>query len=266
MQFDIPHLAAEFRHAIPLLIPGALHVLEALVILAIGIWIAGKSDRITNRMLEKAGHFDEMLRGFFGNIVRYFILTITGLTVLGQFGVQTASLVTVIGAASLAIGLALQGTLSNLAAGVMLLIFRPFRLGHNVTVGGNTGTVHTLTLFWTEIVTDTNAQILVPNSSVWGQALRNTSIYPQSAKRISVRFPLPGNTDLATTRTRALGVISGLERVSPEPPPEIMFDRSTTDYTLLLYVKFTPKGDDDEASSAVIEAVETELRPVPVID
>jgi len=265
MQFDLPHIAAEIRHAIPLLIPGALHVLEALLILAIGIWIAGKADQITNRMLAKAGHFDEMLRGFFGNIVRYFVLTITGLTVLGQFGVQTASLVTVIGAASLAIGLALQGTLSNLAAGVMLLIFRPFRLGHNITVGGNTGKVQTLTLFWTEIVTDTNAQILVPNSSVWGQALRNTSIYPQSAKRISARFPLPGNTDLPATRARALAAISGLDRIAAEPAPEIMFDRSTTDYGLLLYVKFTPNGDEDEARSAAIEAVEGELRPVPVV-
>jgi small-conductance mechanosensitive channel len=119
----------------------------------------------------------EMLRGFFASIARYFVLTVTVLAVLSQFGIQTTSLVAVIGAASLAIGLALQGTLSNLAAGVMLLIFRPFRIGHSVTVGGNTGTVRSLSLFWTEVVTDANTQVIIPNASVWGQPIRNMITY-----------------------------------------------------------------------------------------
>ena len=97
---------------------------------------------------------------------------------LSQFGIQTTSLVAVIGAASLAVGLALEGTLSNLAAGMMLLIFRPFRVGHKVQVDGSLGTVKELSLFWTELVTDDKVQIIVPNGGVWGQPLRNFSIYP----------------------------------------------------------------------------------------
>ena len=103
------------------------------------------------------------------------MLTVTVLAVLSQFGIQTTSLVAVIGAASLAIGLALQGTLSNLAAGVMLLIFRPFRIGNSVTIGGNSGTVKALSLLWTEVVTDANVQVIIPNGIVWGQPIKNMS-------------------------------------------------------------------------------------------
>ncbi len=111
---------------LPFMVTNALHVLGALAILAGGFWLSGRADMLVNRLLRKSKHVDEMLRDFFASIARYFILTMTMLAVLSQFGIQTTSLVAVIGAASLAIGLALQGTLSNLAAGVMLLIFRPF--------------------------------------------------------------------------------------------------------------------------------------------
>jgi small conductance mechanosensitive channel len=257
-------LATDAAHAAPLLLPGILHLFEAVLILIIGIWISGRVEYWTKHLLARTHRFDEMLQVFFGNLARYAVLTLVGLTVLAQFGVQTTSLVAVIGAASLAIGLALQGTLSNLAAGVMLLIFRPFRLGHHVIVGANDGKVRELTLFWTEIVTDANVQILIPNSSVWGQALKNLSTYPQPAARLAARFPLPAGEDLPALKTRLLPIVTGLDRVAKEPVPDIMFDRATADNTLLLYVKFTSLGDDDEARSAVIEAVEAALHPVQV--
>ena len=128
---NAPVVVTDFRHFLPLLIPGALHVLGAIAILVAGYWISCRAEYYVGRMLARTHRMDEMLQGFFASIARYFLLTVTGLTVLSEFGVQTTSLVAVIGAASLAIGLALQGTLSNLAAGVMLLIFRPFRLGHS---------------------------------------------------------------------------------------------------------------------------------------
>ena len=140
------------------------------------------------RVLSRTPHFDPTLKSFFGSLARYLILTVTLLAVLSQFGIQTTSLVAVIGAASLAVGLALQGTLSNLAAGIMLLIFRPFRVGHKVQVGGSLGTVKELSLFWTELVTDDKVQIIVPNGGVWGQPLRNFSIYPAPPHAGEVRF------------------------------------------------------------------------------
>ena len=118
----------DLRLLLPLIVTNALHLLAAIGILIAGFWIAGRTR-----------HMDDMLQVFFGNTLRYFILTITVLAVLSQFGIQTTSLVAVLGAAGLAVGLALQGTLSHLAAGVMLLTFRPFRIGHRVLVGVDLG-------------------------------------------------------------------------------------------------------------------------------
>ncbi len=257
-------LASEAEHFVTLVVPGLVHLVEAIVLAVGGIWLSSKAEYYTAKMLERTQRFDAMLQGFFGNIARYFVLTMTVLTVLGQFGVQTTSLVAVVGAASLAIGLALQGTLSNLAAGVMLLSFRPFHYGNHIVVGGNDGTVKEMTLFWTEIVTDANVQILVPNSSVWGQALKNFSTYPQPAGRQMARFPMPVGQDLPSVQSRLMPIVTGLERVAKTPAPEIMFDRAAADNSLLLTVKFTSLGDDDEARSAVVAAVEAVLHPVPV--
>jgi small conductance mechanosensitive channel len=139
------HLATtvtqDFRTLLPLIVANGLSALGAIGILIIGIWLSGKAHSLVVRLLGRAPHMDPMLVGFFGAIIRYLILTITILAVLSQFGIQTTSLVAVLGAAGLAVGLALQGTLSNLAAGVMLLIFRPFRIGDNVLVGGMQGKV-----------------------------------------------------------------------------------------------------------------------------
>src|SRR5580692_12125660 len=194
---NLGHFAADPALIIPFVLTNALHLIGAVVILVIGFWIAGRADYLVGRALRNSKHIDEMLRNFFGSIARYFILTVTVLAVLSQFGIQTTSLVAVIGAASLAIGLALQGTLSNLAAGVMLLIFRPFRIGQSVTVGGNTGTVRALSLFWTEIVTDANVQVIIPNGSVWGQAIRNMSTYTQPVPTAQFHVPVPSGWGLS---------------------------------------------------------------------
>jgi len=105
---------------------------------------------------------DQTLKGFFSSFVRYKVLIVTVLAVLSQFGIETTSVIAVFGAAGLAIGLALQGTLSNVVAGVMLLVFRPFKVGDFVEVGGTAGTVKGITLFISELATPDNVQILVP--------------------------------------------------------------------------------------------------------
>ena len=172
------------------------------------------------RAFSRTPHFDPMLRGFFGSLARYLVLTVTVLAVLSEFGIQTTSLVAVIGAAGLAVGLALQGTLSNLAAGIMLLIFRPFKIGHKVQIGGNIGTVKELTLFWTELETDDKVQVIVPNGGVWGQPLRNYSIYPTPPHTGEVRFRIAEDSDLDTAlgRVRALleARFAGARRSCPE--------------------------------------------------
>jgi small conductance mechanosensitive channel len=143
-----------------------LDIIGALVIFFIG-WIAAKwAYSVVSKALSKSEKIDQMLRGFFASLAKYLVLIFTVLMVLSQFGVQTASLIAVLGAAGLAIGLALQGTLSNVAAGVMILIFRPFKIGDYVEVAGHAGTIKAVTLFITELSTSDNVQIIVPNSQI----------------------------------------------------------------------------------------------------
>jgi small conductance mechanosensitive channel len=252
-------LNARLGHVLPLLLPGAIRLLGALLIFAAGIWVSGRSEYFAAKLLSRVKTFDQMLRDFIANMVRYFVLVVTALTVLSQFGIQTTSLVAVIGAASLAIGLALQGTLSNLAAGVMLLIFRPFRLGHHVQIGGNDGIVKELTLFWTEVVTPDNVQIIVPNSQVWGQALKNLSVYATPPAVIEIRFPIV-DAALANARPRIQEIVMATPGVAKTPVPSVLADRSPTDNSLQLVVKFTPAGDDGAVvKSAIIELVVAKL-------
>ncbi len=243
---------------LPFIVANALHVLAALAILIFGFWISGKASALVRRVLSRTRHFDEMLKGFFGSIARYFVLTITLLAVLSQFGVQTTSLVAVIGAASLAIGLALQGTLSNLAAGVMLLIFRPFRIGQHVQVGGNDGVVKELSLFWTEIVTAENVQVIVPNGSVWGQPLKNLSIYAAPPVTAEVRFPAQSG-DFVAARDRIEAIVKGNAGVAKNPAPAVLLDRAGPDNALQIVATFVPAGTAAEVKSDIIKAVHEEL-------
>jgi small conductance mechanosensitive channel len=252
---DAQHLVTDLRALLPLIISNALHVVAAILILVAGFWVAGRAQALVVRSLGKAPHLDTMLRGFFGNIVRYFVLTITVLAVLSQFGIQTASLVTVIGAAGLAIGLALQGTLSHLAAGVMLLVFRPFRIGQHVQIGGADGTVRELSLFWTEIVTGDNVQVIIPNGSVWGQQVRNFSVYPQSAATTQVRFRLP-DVDTASARERIVSILKANPKVLDNPAPSVLLDRNATDNALEYVVTFAPADGGGSAAAVKSEIIQ----------
>ncbi|UFW46420.1 MULTISPECIES: mechanosensitive ion channel family protein [Bradyrhizobium] len=167
-----------------------LEALYAILLLIFGWWLSEAAQRFVFRLLTVTHQVDALVTAFVASLARYAILAVIGIAVLQLFGIQTASLVAVLGAASLAIGLALQGTLSNLAAGVMLLVFRPFRIGHDVEVGGKAGEVRSLSLFMTELKAPDNAQILLPNASVWGQPIINRSAYPATGE-LKVSFPVP---------------------------------------------------------------------------
>ena len=249
------NVEADVNRILPVLIPGAIEVVEAMLILFAGIWLSGKSEYFASTLLSRLRHFDPMLRDFFANIVRYSVLALTALMVLSQFGIQTTSLVAVIGAASLAIGLALQGTLSNLAAGVMLLIFRPFKLGHHVQLGGNDGTAKELTMFWTEIVTADNVQVIIPNSQVWGQPIKNLSTYTAPPATVEVRFPV-AEPALPEAKQLIQEIVGKTDGVKKTPAPTVLADGSPTDNSLQLVVKFSPRSaDGGPEKSEIIEAV-----------
>ena len=152
-------------------------------------------------------------------MVRYLIIAVTVIAVLGRFGVETTSLIAVFGAAGLAIGLALQGTLSNVAAGVMLLLFRPFKIGDFVEVAGISGTVKGITLFVTEMATGDNVHIIVPNADVWGTAVKNYSFHP--TRRIDLSIGVGYDDNLGKAKDAILAAITADERSHQDPAPVV---------------------------------------------
>lgn len=191
-----------------------LDVIGALIILIVGYIISKRVPSILIRLMGKRG-IDPTVSGFLGSLARFAILAITLLLVLAQFGVQTASLIAVLGAAGLAIGLALQGTLSNVAGGVMLLIFRPMKVGQYVEVAGHGGTVKSISLFTSELATPDNIQIIIPNGSVWGSAIRNFSFHP--TRRMDLVVGISYDDDIDKARGNIDRLIQADERSLMEP-------------------------------------------------
>jgi small conductance mechanosensitive channel len=196
-----------------------LSVIGAIAILIIG-WIASKwVHRMVVKSLSRSSRVDAMLRGFFASLAKYLVLVLTGVMVLSQFGVQTASLIAVLGAAGLAIGLALQGTLSNVAAGVMILIFRPFKVGDYVEAGGKAGSVKDVTLFITELATPDNVQIILPNSQVWGAPVVNYSFH--ETRRVDLVLGVSYEDDVGKAAEAINATIAADARVLQDPEPMV---------------------------------------------
>ena len=197
-----------------------LRVLGAIVVLIVGWIIAGWAGRWTDKGLAKTRKVDETLRGFLSSLIRYIVLIFTGLAVLNQFGVQTTSIIAVLAAASLAVGLALQGTLSNVAAGVMLLLFRPFKVGDYVEVAGVSGTVKSISLFVTELATPDNVQILAPNNQVWGSAVTNYSFHDTRRCDLVLSIGYDDDIEKAMRCVEEMAAADG--RVFDDPAPLIV--------------------------------------------
>lgn len=204
----------------PYLVDNGINLASALIILVLGLWFAGKARQWTIGVLRRMPHVDATLQGFFGSLVRYAIIIFTVLAVLAKFGVQTTSLIALLGAAGLAVGLALQGTLSNVAAGVMLLIFRPFKAGDYVEVaGGVGGTVVELSLFTTEMLTPDNVRIIMPNGEIWSQPVKN---YSHSAtRRLDLIFGISYSDDMGKAMAAMKSVADADERCLPDPEPMV---------------------------------------------
>jgi small conductance mechanosensitive channel len=197
-----------------------LDVLGAIAILIIGWWFAGRAKAWSVKAFKRTKHVDDTLTVFLGNAIRYLVLIITVLAVLDRFGVETTSFIAILGATSLAIGLALQGTLSNVAAGVMLLFFRPFSVGNFIEGGGQAGTVKSIGLFVTHMNTPDNVEIIVPNSALWGSSIKNFSF--NKTRRCDFVFGIGYGDDI----DKAMSIIAALaaedERVHKDPEPMIV--------------------------------------------
>lgn len=192
-----------------------LSIVGAVSILILGWIISAWAARFVRRTVERSPKFDRTLGLVFANLARYGILALTVVAVLNQFGVETTSIVALLGAAGLAIGLALQGTLSNIASGVMLLALRPFKVGDAVEIGGTMGLVDEIGLFSTQMHTFDNIAIYMPNSRIFGEEIRNMSRNP--TRRIDLTYGISYSDDIGKAINIVKGILDADERILPEP-------------------------------------------------
>jgi len=228
-----------------------INCLGAIFIALVGWWAAALLERLTLRALTASSHMDPIVATFLASLVRYSIMVMMFVLILQVVGIQATSLVAVLGAASLAIGLALQGTLSNMAAGVMLLVFRPFRLGDAIEVAGKAGTVKSLNLFMTELASGDNVQVLIPNGQVWGSPITNNSAYPTRSVSVKVTVPYGGDVEAAATHIR--DALSRDNRVLPLPAPSVDPTGFNDRGVEVLVTAWTKAGDAGAFKAAVIQ-------------
>lgn len=207
----------DINQYLPNLITWATNILLAIVILLIGLWFSGRVQNWIVNISQQYKHLDDTLFRFLGSIVRYIILAFVIIAVLNRFGVQTASIVALLGAAGLAVGLALQGTMSNLAAGVMLLIFRPYKVGDFIDAGGHFGKVTAIDIFTTVLQTFDNQQIIIPNGGIWGEKIINHSHYEIRGVDMHFGIAYDENTDAA--RKVIDEVLANHPSILKEPSP-----------------------------------------------
>ncbi|WP_282158524.1 mechanosensitive ion channel family protein [Shimia thalassica] len=197
--------------------PLVIAAVKALVVLAIGWTVAGMVSAFVRKKVNSRPEIDQTLGNFAASIVRWVILLLVLVAVLSIFGIEATSLIAMMGAATLAIGLALQGTLSDLAAGFMLVLFRPYKLGQYVDIGGTAGTVVDINLFVTEMVTPDNVQIIVPNGQAWGSIITNYSHH--DTRRVDMVFGIDYGDDANVAMEIILAEAQADARVKSDPEP-----------------------------------------------
>ena len=224
----------------PTVIDYGVKIVGVIVLLVIAAIVAGAVSSFVYRATTKS-KLDVTLAKFFAKSTRWLIMLLTLVACLGVFGVETTSFAAIIGAAGLAIGLAFQGSLSNMAAGVMLLMFRPFRVGQMVDVAGKLGTVDEISLFTTEIDTFDNRRITIPNSEIFGSVIENYSHHPY--RRADVSVGTDYGADLDEVREVLNRAIASVPDQVEDRDPMIVLD-SLGDSSINWSVRIWVKGED----------------------
>jgi small conductance mechanosensitive channel len=240
------------------------------LLLMIVAWIlAGWARSATRRALTRT-KFDPTLGKFASNVLRWAILTLAVLTSLSLFGITATSFAAVIGAITLAVGLGFQNSLSNLAAGVMLLIFRPFKVGDTVNVGGQLGKVNEIDLVMTEIDTADGRRIFVPNGQIFGNIIENITYHPRRC--VEVAIGVHYDADIDRTRAALERVAAMVEPKLADPSPEVILTGlgdSAVDWTLRIW---TNREDFGATRQATLRAAKIALQqaridiPYPQMD
>lgn len=196
----------------------AWNILGALLIFFIGKWVARKLSSLLGKLLARQ-NVDQTLIQFLNNIVYYALMVVVIMATVDQLGVDTTSFLAIFGAAGLAVGLALKDSLGNIASGVMLVFFRPFKIGDYVTAGGVSGTVETISVFNTIFVTPDNQRIIVPNGQITNDSIINVSALP--TRRLDLVFGISYEDNILKARAIFKNVLDSEPRILEEPAPRI---------------------------------------------
>jgi len=213
----------------------------AVAVLVIGVILARLLSKGADRALTRSGRIEPTVAKFLGNVIKYALWVVVGVTVLTQFGVQTTSIIAALGGLALAVGLALQGTLSNVAAGVMILIQRPFRVGEAINAGPVTGTIQSIGLFTTEMLQYDGLYVMVPNSELWNKPIINFSRMP--TRRFELLVGIGYGDNIAQARKELLDLADAEQRVLAEPEPTV-FVSALADSAVTVGMRVWTKTED----------------------
>ncbi len=244
-------------------------VVQVLLLLLLAWFAAGWTRRIIERSLTRV-NFDVTLTRFFASLSRWLVLLVAMLGCLSIFGVETTSVAAVIGAAGLAVGLAFQGALSNFAAGIMLLVFRPFKVGDCVTIAGQTGKIDSIELFTSALDTFDNRRFVIPNSAIFGTVIENTTHHP--IRRAEVAVGVDYAADIDRTRlvlTSAAFQVPG--RLEDPAPAVVLVDlgASAVNWSVRVWARTSEFGDVKQAMIRSVKLALDEAKisiPYPQMD
>ena len=192
----------------------ALNIAMAIVIFVIGKWVARKVTDFVHKLMVKNDKIDATLANFLDDIIYYVLMIMVLLTSLKQLGVDTTSFFAILGAAGLAIGLALKDSLGNFASGVMIIMFRPFKVGDVINAGGVTGSVEEVSIFNTIMITPDNQKMMVPNGSITGGAITNINAKPE--RRVDLVVGIGYDDDIKKAKEVLTSLVNADERVLKE--------------------------------------------------
>lgn len=196
----------------------SLHLLEAVIIFLIGLQVAKFARKLVEKFLPRT-RVDITITKFLGNVVYIIVLVLVTILVLEQIGIKTASLIAILGSAGIAIGLALQGSLSNISSGIILVIFRPFRVGDYIEGGGTAGIVKEIHIFNTILTSPDNRRIFVPNSKFFDSSITNYSA--EATRRIDLVFGIGYDDDIKQAKQLLLDILAEDSRILSDPSPTV---------------------------------------------
>ena len=195
-----------------------LRVIAAIVLWWIGSWIFRRIHRLSMKLMEKRG-YEESLRKFLGNLILWTLKVLLIIVILSTLGIETTSFAAILAAAGLAVGLALQGSLSNFAGGVLIMIFKPFKIGDIIEAQGELGTVKAIEIFTTKLLTPQNRLVIIPNGTLSNGNITNFSA--EGMLKIFHTIGVSYDSDIKQTKEVLMGVINSLDAVMSDPPPMV---------------------------------------------